>query len=487
MYVHYPEPGADLVPLPEFEGPKLEPFTFQGKRKIEFLEGLGSGTHSWVFKVRIDGQIYALKLFCFTDEVYLPSYPLSHWKKDYSKVEVTPEEAQTMQAFYNAFDPFMCECRAFGRLKEAGLDGQLALKCFGYVLLDEDEERALMEQFHYQVSFLGWTGGGSCTFEFDPSRVVDREPLMVRTEYSSGPITTLRERFRKNGRLPPITGIVKEYGRLDPDLGVVGHRRILQAIQGLHRVGIFSLDVTQRQIISGRLADFSMAFTTPHVLSEPGLDPNLDPRILPFLEEQVFETCYSDYLMFNLMLTDPENIPPTKPRKQLVQHRLSAFPASNSGSFSWSYGGSLRSMDRDGDGPDGFSRIWTYADPRKFDWRMITAVDGTTPTAKTAAAVARESRAGRKGRSKKKIAGAGRRQDTQTKLSRPRTPATESDVPPLDTKVAKWLRQRVDPWHFNCSPEKADKIKNDAWPGFKLRWRLKDGVLHAECFGPEKE
>lgn len=64
MYVHYPEPGADLVPLPEFEGSKLEPFIFQRKWMVEILEGLGSGMHSWVFKVRIDGQIYAPKLVC---------------------------------------------------------------------------------------------------------------------------------------------------------------------------------------------------------------------------------------------------------------------------------------------------------------------------------------------------------------------------------------------------------------------------------------
>ncbi|KFA63041.1 hypothetical protein S40285_10409 [Stachybotrys chlorohalonatus IBT 40285] len=117
MYVHYPEPGADLVPLPEFEGSKLEPFIFQRKWMVEILEGLGSGMHSWVFKVRIDGQIYAPKLFCFTDEVYLPSYPLHHWKKDYSKV------VKTDKIKNDAWSGF----RLRWRLK----DGMLYAECFG--------------------------------------------------------------------------------------------------------------------------------------------------------------------------------------------------------------------------------------------------------------------------------------------------------------------------------------------------------------------
>jgi hypothetical protein len=62
MYPDWPESAADLVPLPRVNGPKLAPFDFRGPQKIEFLEHLGEGTHSHVLKVRILGQIYALKL-----------------------------------------------------------------------------------------------------------------------------------------------------------------------------------------------------------------------------------------------------------------------------------------------------------------------------------------------------------------------------------------------------------------------------------------
>jgi hypothetical protein len=62
MYPDWPESPSDLVPLPLCEGPKLEPFDFQGPQKIDFLQHIGEGSHSHVFKVEILGQIYALKL-----------------------------------------------------------------------------------------------------------------------------------------------------------------------------------------------------------------------------------------------------------------------------------------------------------------------------------------------------------------------------------------------------------------------------------------
>lgn len=66
MFPDWPESDADLVPLPECPGPKLKPFDFQGPQKIEFLGHIGEGSHAQVFKVRILGQIYALKVVSVT-------------------------------------------------------------------------------------------------------------------------------------------------------------------------------------------------------------------------------------------------------------------------------------------------------------------------------------------------------------------------------------------------------------------------------------
>ena len=57
-----------MRPLPRFRGTKLGPFEFrdEAKRDITFVEHLGGGLHAEVFRVMIDGSIYALKVVCYT-------------------------------------------------------------------------------------------------------------------------------------------------------------------------------------------------------------------------------------------------------------------------------------------------------------------------------------------------------------------------------------------------------------------------------------
>jgi Kinetochore Sim4 complex subunit FTA2 len=51
------------------------------------------------------------------------------------------DDLEMMSAFYNYSEPFSAECRAFGRFKESGHE-ELAIQCFGYVLLDEEHTSA---------------------------------------------------------------------------------------------------------------------------------------------------------------------------------------------------------------------------------------------------------------------------------------------------------------------------------------------------------
>lgn len=62
VYPDWPKSAADLVPLPPCDGPKLKAFDFRGPQQIKFLECIGGGAHSVVFKVSILGEIYALKV-----------------------------------------------------------------------------------------------------------------------------------------------------------------------------------------------------------------------------------------------------------------------------------------------------------------------------------------------------------------------------------------------------------------------------------------
>lgn len=74
MYPDWPESAADLVPLPQIDGPKLKAFDFQGPQKIEFLEYLGEGSHAHVLKVRILERIYALKLVGEVRDIMVGGY-----------------------------------------------------------------------------------------------------------------------------------------------------------------------------------------------------------------------------------------------------------------------------------------------------------------------------------------------------------------------------------------------------------------------------
>lgn len=54
--------GKD-VHLPEFEGPKLHPFRPFGKVKnLKWIRQVAITEHSEVYKVKIDGMFYALKV-----------------------------------------------------------------------------------------------------------------------------------------------------------------------------------------------------------------------------------------------------------------------------------------------------------------------------------------------------------------------------------------------------------------------------------------
>ena len=56
-----------MRPLPWFRGPNLGPFKFRddAKRDITVLEHMGGGLHAEVFRVIVDGSIYALKMVCY--------------------------------------------------------------------------------------------------------------------------------------------------------------------------------------------------------------------------------------------------------------------------------------------------------------------------------------------------------------------------------------------------------------------------------------
>ena len=233
---------------------------------------------------------------------------------------------------YNYSDPFSCECRSYGRLQETGHE-ELAIKCFGYVLLDEEHEKDMFTTFSdLRLEFNGDV--------YDPG------------------CEDMRGRFRgKDGRVPPIRGIVKELGQggedhLNPKLV----RKVFRDVIKLQKLGIFNLDVAARQILNDKISDFSTAFTVPHYIASPELNPKLTPKMLSIMERSTFQLSLGDYLDIDNMVFEWNERHPD--RKDHI--RFSIF-------YNWNgcnprY--NLRSKTP-------AERVYTFFDPRKYDWKTL--------------------------------------------------------------------------------------------------------------------
>lgn len=64
------------------------------------------------------------------------------------------------QEYIDYLDPFNCECRAYGRLKQD--DGEnLAVRAHGFIILTREQERAVTEAFG--EDWVGWIGRTTLT------------------------------------------------------------------------------------------------------------------------------------------------------------------------------------------------------------------------------------------------------------------------------------------------------------------------------------
>jgi hypothetical protein len=237
-----------------------------------------------------------------------------------------------MTAVYNYWEPFSCECRAFGRLKEAGHE-ELAVQCFGYVLLDQDHERAILDQFRdIDLCFTG-----------DMDRPGDEE---TRTRF-----------LGKGGRPPPVRGIIKEFGPSIEDLQGSLVRKIFRDVVKIQQLGIIGLDMGHRQIIGGKLSDLSIAITTPHPLTTPELNPNIEPAWVERLTYATFMYSRRDYWQLDDMVRE-WNAENGGTKKKI------SFHASPSDGPPVKY--NLRSK-------PSRQAIYTLVDPRRYDWKASAA------------------------------------------------------------------------------------------------------------------
>ncbi|KAK3937259.1 kinetochore Sim4 complex subunit FTA2-domain-containing protein [Diplogelasinospora grovesii] len=207
-------------PLPRAPGPKLAAFMNKAYHAdIEFIEELGGGrtaADSRVWKVNIDGSgPYALKLFYFVGSRYL--------RRDLAAPLNRPLPSDN--DYFDYFDPFHCECRAYGRLKEAESEN-LAVRALGYLFLTADQEAQVSNEIEAYVN---------------------SDEIWERTDEHDG---------------APIRAIVKELVEGDPFQPE--HVSVMwDDLERLHELGILVRDVRILNYINGKLIDFSRAWTAP--------------------------------------------------------------------------------------------------------------------------------------------------------------------------------------------------------------------------------
>ncbi|KAH6969199.1 kinetochore Sim4 complex subunit FTA2-domain-containing protein [Fusarium avenaceum] len=259
-----------LEPLPPCPGPKLEAFTDDiTKHNLKIIQEVGAGCHSAVWRVELDGKLYAIKIFNHGGTLSTEYNPGGYFCEGYHFEEPPqPSESLPQSAIDSLLldsSSFYNECRVFGRLKELGRE-DLAIKVYGYIRLDLQDKRVRQPFVDYYNSFksvFGDKASGENAEKFEKEfieRMVHQAPYDI-----------------------PAFGIVKEFIPEPPM--VLSHKasrqrtvkqlpRLLKNLHNIHKAGIVIQDLKPCQYIDGHLTDFSHAWTIPHTYGpEGGLRP----------------------------------------------------------------------------------------------------------------------------------------------------------------------------------------------------------------------
>ncbi|KAK3379014.1 kinetochore Sim4 complex subunit FTA2-domain-containing protein [Lasiosphaeria ovina] len=216
-------------------GPKLPRFG-QKRPSIEWLELLEKSSpesrdacEGYVFKVRIDSKVYALKVFKF----FKPSTE-RHLMTDIEGKDVTDDQL----VFHT--DPFYAECRAYGRINEAqkkrrpGFARPIAAQCYAFIPLSKRDEQALAER---GIDLWG---------------DIPEDDEYRRLAFGS-----------------PARAVLKEFIDSEEDeaagaMDIAMLKTILKNIRALNREGILHRDIRPSNFKAGLLVDFGSAWTQPH-------------------------------------------------------------------------------------------------------------------------------------------------------------------------------------------------------------------------------
>ncbi len=221
---------ADL--LPDIRGPKLSQFNgdISNARFIKLLGShSGSEGHGRVFQILWNKRTYAVKI---VREVKggMKLLTKRHLQFKFVAIEDIRRDMFVEQHLISDYvarhhlDPFFAECRAFGHLAREGKDDKLAVRCYGYLHIPKSVEHQIGQQF----GIYDW----------------NRSP---------------------GDSDQPLRGIVKDYITYPSLRGRSTFASMRNKLLELNKMGIFNMDIREENYLGGRLFDFSVAITIPHL------------------------------------------------------------------------------------------------------------------------------------------------------------------------------------------------------------------------------
>ncbi|KAH9893794.1 hypothetical protein F4778DRAFT_794815 [Xylariomycetidae sp. FL2044] len=139
------------------------------------------------------------------------------------------------------FDPFFCECRAYGRLKESNRE-HLAIRCHGYIMMDKALQDDLREKDDTDwAEEWNWKPG-------------TRFQALVKDLFDAD----------LHGDKSGLTGLEENSRIAMVNVDVKSAPRAVRAVKEFHRIGVFVQDINNSNIVDGRMIEFSSAWTAPH-------------------------------------------------------------------------------------------------------------------------------------------------------------------------------------------------------------------------------
>ena len=135
------------------------------------------------------------------------------------------------QMIVDHMDPFYAECRAYGRMEERECNGVVAVRCHGFTSVPADREREISEAF----DIMDWNRPSD---EYDRS-ISERQPLRA---------------------------IVKDLRREEICFTKTMVRRMKADLFKLRKILVFVRDIRSDNYLGGKLLDFSVAWTEPHLM-----------------------------------------------------------------------------------------------------------------------------------------------------------------------------------------------------------------------------